>query len=84
MAEFRRHAFDGSLARGQDPLGRFFLTVGEVAAMLRTNRRVIYATAERGQLPGLRRVGRRLLVQRAELLEWLGHHDVPSPTKFGR
>ena len=40
------------------------LTADEVAALLRTSRKAIYAMAERGLLPGVIRIGRRLLVRR--------------------
>jgi excisionase family DNA binding protein len=56
-------------------------TADEVAAILRTSRKAIYAMAERHQLPGVRRVGRRLLVRRAELLDWLDHNCAPSPRR---
>lgn len=55
------------------------LTADEVAAVLRTTRAAIYARAERGQLPGLIRDGRRLLVDRAVLLRWLDQRRAPSP-----
>ncbi len=45
-----------------------FLTPEETAELLRTTRKAIYSRAERGQLPGVRRFGRRLLVRRDELL----------------
>jgi excisionase family DNA binding protein len=48
------------------------LTVDEAAALLRTTRSGIYAMAERAQVPGIVRIGRRLLFRRDELLEWLG------------
>ena len=54
------------------------LTVNEVAAVLRTSPKAIYAMIERGQLPGLRRIGRRVLVRRAELLHWLDHNCASS------
>jgi excisionase family DNA binding protein len=63
---------------GHEPL---LFTVDEVAGILRTSRKAIYAMAERGQLPGLRRVGRRLLVRREELLRWLDHTCAPSPRR---
>lgn len=65
-------------APGREPL---LLTVDEVAVILRTTRKAIYAMAERGQLPGLRRVGRRLLVRREELLIWLDHTCAASPRR---
>jgi excisionase family DNA binding protein len=55
------------------------LTMAEVAAMLRTSRKAIYAMAERRQLPGLTRIGRRLLVRRDDLLSWLDERRAASP-----
>ncbi len=55
------------------------LTVAEVAGILRTSPKAIYSMIERGQLPGLRRIGRRVLVDRADLLEWLRRKSTPSP-----
>jgi excisionase family DNA binding protein len=60
------------------------LTPDEVGLVLRTTRKAVYAMIERGQLPGVRRVGRRLLVHRAELLQWLDHNCAPSPKGAGR
>jgi excisionase family DNA binding protein len=56
-----------------------FLTADEVAALLRTSRKAIYAMIERHQLPGVRRIGRRVLVRRIELLDWLDHNCASSP-----
>ena len=36
-----------------------FLTVDETADLLRTSRKAIYVMAERGQPPGVTRIGRR-------------------------
>ncbi len=55
------------------------LTVDEVAALLRTTRKAIYAMSERGVLPGLTRVGRRILFRSDQLVEWLGQKSAPSP-----
>jgi excisionase family DNA binding protein len=55
------------------------LTVDEVAALLRTSRKAVYAMIERRQLPGVRRIGRRVLVSRIELLHWLDHNCASSP-----
>jgi excisionase family DNA binding protein len=54
------------------------LTADEVAALLRTSRKAIYAMAERGLLPGVIRIGRRLLVRRDDLLDWLRLKSAPS------
>jgi excisionase family DNA binding protein len=54
------------------------LTVTEVANLLRTSRKAIYSMIERGQLPGVCRIGRRVLVKRAELLDFLDHNCTPS------
>jgi excisionase family DNA binding protein len=63
-------------ARDPSPL---LFTVDEVAALLRTSRKAIYAMAERGQLPGLTRLNRRLLVRREDLLSWLDERRAASP-----
>jgi excisionase family DNA binding protein len=55
------------------------LTANETAALLRTSRKAVYAMAERGQLPGVTRIGRRLLVRRDDLLSWLDERRVASP-----
>ena len=55
------------------------LTVKEAAELLRTTNKGIYAMVERGQLPGVTRIGRRVLIKSAELLRWLDHNCAPSP-----
>jgi excisionase family DNA binding protein len=54
------------------------LTVDEVAELLRTSRKAVYAMAERGQLPGVTRIGRRLLVCRDELRSFLDERRASS------
>ena len=54
-------------ASGLPPL----LLPDEVAVLLRTSRRAVYRLAEREQLPGVVRLGRRLLFRRDDLLNWL-------------
>ena len=58
--------------------GPTLLPVSEVAALLRTSSKAVYAMVERGQLPGVVRLGRRVLVQRDDLLHWLRHKSAPS------
>jgi excisionase family DNA binding protein len=47
------------------------LTVDEVAILLRTTRKSIYTRCARGQLPGVVRLGRRILFQKDVLLAWV-------------
>ena len=60
------------------------LTADEVAAVLRTTRKAVYAMIERGHLPGLVRVRRRILVRQASLLQWLQEKGAPSLTETER
>lgn len=46
------------------------LTVEEVATFLRLNRKTVFAAIAAGEMPG-RRVGRRVVVCRGALLDWL-------------
>ena len=55
------------------------LTVVETAALLRTTRKGVYAMIERGLLPGVTRIGRRVLVRSADLLDFLDHNRALSP-----
>jgi len=60
------------------------LTPEEVAALLRTTRKAIYSMAERAQLPGVVRIGRRLLFRREALLDWLGQKSASSQRREQR
>jgi excisionase family DNA binding protein len=55
------------------------LTSGEVAELLRTSKKSIYAMIERRQLPGVIRIGRRVLFREDALLDWLRQKSTPSP-----
>lgn len=48
-----------------------YLTADEAASLLRTTRKAVYGLIERGVMPGIRRIGRRVLVRRRELIEWI-------------
>jgi excisionase family DNA binding protein len=61
-----------------DPLPRL-LTVSEAAALLRTSPKAIYAMVERRCLPGVTRIGSRVLFRSRDLLHWLDHNCVSSP-----
>ena len=58
------------------------LTVEEAAALLRTSRRAIYAMVERGQIPGVIRLQRRLLFRADQLVHWLDQKSAPLPKEF--
>lgn len=65
------------------PRPRFpmLLTVSEVAEVLRTTNKAVYAMVERGQLAGtVRRIHRRVLFDQAALVAWLSETSgAPSP-----
>lgn len=60
------------------------LTVDEAANVLRTTRRAVYVMAERRQLPGLTRIGRRMLVRSRDLLLWLEGKRIASHPEESR
>jgi excisionase family DNA binding protein len=47
------------------------LNVDELAALLRVERKTVYAAIARGEIPGVRRVGSLLRVSRDRVLAWL-------------
>jgi len=53
------------------------MTVPEVANVLRTSRKAIYAMIARRQLPGVIRINRRVLMDRKALLDWLSQKSTP-------
>ena len=60
------------------------LTTAEVADLLRTSQKAIYSMIARGQLPGVVRIGRRVLIRSDELVGWLDHSRTPSPKEQRR
>jgi excisionase family DNA binding protein len=59
----------------RDPVPLFedppVLTVDEVAALLRVNRKTVYELIGRGEIRGARRLGRTLRFSREAVLDWL-------------
>jgi excisionase family DNA binding protein len=55
------------------------LTIDEVADLLRTTRKAVYVMIARNRLPGVTRLGRRVLVRSDVLLDWLHQKSAPSP-----
>jgi len=58
------------------------LTSDDLATLLRTSRKAIYAMVERAQLPGVIRLGRRVLFREDELLDWLRQKSAPSSERL--
>ena len=54
------------------------LTVPETASLLRTTVKAVYAMVARRQLPGVVRLGRRVLIRSEVLLNSLGQSRAPS------
>jgi excisionase family DNA binding protein len=60
------------LPRGREPEAiPSVLTVDELAALLRVNRKTVYDALSRGEIPGARRIGSTYRILRAAVLEWL-------------
>jgi excisionase family DNA binding protein len=68
----------------RDDLLPRYLTPHETADLLRTSRKAIYLMIERGQLPGVRRIGRRVLLCTREVLDWLDQKSAPSALEESR
>jgi excisionase family DNA binding protein len=54
---------------------RIYLTPDEAADVLRTTRKAIYVKIERRQLPGVKKIGNRILIRTSVLLEWIDQQD---------
>lgn len=55
-----------------------YLKAEEAARLIRTSQKAIYAMVERGQLPGIVRVGRRVLIRTEDLIGWLDQQGASS------
>ena len=66
-------------AQVQKSDGPVLLTADEMAGLLRTTRKAIYTMVERHQMPGVTRIGRRVLFRHDALLDWLDRCRTPSP-----
>jgi excisionase family DNA binding protein len=62
---------EGPEETGEVPLPPDVLTVDELAALLRVERKTAYAAIARGEIPGVRRIGTRLRISRTAVLTWL-------------
>lgn len=59
------------------------LTVDEVADLLRVDRKSIYEVIRRGELPGVRRLGRSIRVHRDTVLRWIAEGQGRAPRSRG-
>lgn len=49
------------------------VTVDELAALLRVNRKTIYESISRNEIPGIQRIGRQFRASRDVVLAWLAN-----------
>jgi len=47
-----------------------FMTVDELAAFLRVDRKTAYAAIRAGEIPGVKRLGRVIRIYRPTVMEW--------------
>jgi excisionase family DNA binding protein len=72
-----------SPATVENPAGQpTVLTVDELASLLRVDRKTAYAAVTRGEVPGVRRLGRTIRVHREAVMAWL--RDGQAPRTRGR
>ena len=77
-----RSAYRLGLDTAQRPLPALLMTVDDVAALFQTSKKAIYSKVDRGQLPGVTKIGRRLYFHREVLLHWLSQKCAPSPKEM--
>ncbi|MFE8602554.1 helix-turn-helix domain-containing protein [Archangium violaceum] len=55
-----------------------FLTVDETAVLLRVNRKTLYESIRRGEVPGAVHLGRSVRLRRSVLLSWTPGNSSPA------
>ncbi len=60
------------------------LTVDELAALLRLNRKTVYDALARAEIPGARRIGGSYRILREAVIAWLGSGQVRVSRKRQR
>ena len=73
----RRHELNWSAVMDAESLP-IYLTADEAANLLRTSRKAVYVMIERRQLPGVSRIGRRVLIRAESLVHWIDQQGAPS------
>ncbi|MEO8215216.1 MAG: helix-turn-helix domain-containing protein [Myxococcales bacterium] len=68
---------------GADPVLPRVLTPDELAKVLRVRRRSVYEAIARGDIPGVRRIGRKVRIDRDSVLAWMadGHGRAPRSSR---
>jgi excisionase family DNA binding protein len=61
----------GASALAQPESPPTVLTVDELAALLRVNRKTVYDALARGEIPGARRIGATYRILRDAVIDWL-------------
>ncbi len=76
----------GSRTKDADTLSRLptFLTVDELAQILRVNRKTAYEAVAKGEVPGARRVGRSIRITRDTVVAWLRGQGHVSRSSGGK
>jgi len=57
------------------------LTVAEAASLLRVNRKTLYESIRRGEIPGARHIGGTVRIHRDRLLQWLADGQGPRSSR---
>jgi excisionase family DNA binding protein len=61
-----------------------FLTVDELASLMRVNRKTVYDAIARGEIPGVQSLGRVIRIHRRTVVDWLrGEARVLRSTRRG-
>jgi len=70
-------------AGGDEPALPRVLTPDELAKMLRVRRRSVYEAISRADIPGVRRIGRKVRIDRDSVLAWMadGHGRAPRSSR---
>ena len=70
---------DSTLTAAGDQSSPAVLTVDELAALLRLDRKTVYSMVKRGEIPGVRRFGRAVRVHGPTVLQWLADGQGQAP-----
>ena len=63
---------DTNALKQPEPVSQDMLTVEEAAALLRLNKKTVYAAIQQGTFPGVFKVGRAIRIRRDALTNWPG------------